>query len=275
VAVTASFFVLRETYHPILLERKAKRLREETGNQLYQSRLKQAGTTAEIFVQAIARPSKMFIFSPLVMSMCIYIAVIYGLLYILFTTFTFVYRDVYSFNSIGAGLSFIPGGIGNFIGVAIVGPLSDRLIRKQMAQGLEPQPEQRIHVFITLPSALAIPIGLVVYGWTADKGVHWIAPMIGVAILGFGMMGIFMSVQTYLIDSYTAHAASVTAANAVLRSILGALLPLCGLQLYEAIGLGWGNTLLAFIALFFAPVPWIFFRYGKRIRTSTKLRKEF
>lgn len=91
-------------------------------------------------------------------------------------------------------------------------------------------------------------------------------PEIGTGIVSFGMLTILICIQTYLVDAYTRHAANVTAANAILRSLLGALLPLCGLKLYDAIGLGWGNSLLAFIALSMAPLPVIFELFGARLR---------
>lgn len=76
-----------------------------------------------------------------------------------------------------------------------------------------------------------------------------------------------MTVQTYLVDSFTVYAASAIAANSVLRSILAALLPLAGLSMYENLGYGWGNSLLAFVALILSPVPVLFRVYGERIRT--------
>lgn len=50
-----------------------------------------------------------------------------------------------------------------------------------------------------------------------------------------------MTINTYLVDAFTIHAASAMAANTVLRSIFGAVLPLCGLKMYAKLGLGWGN----------------------------------
>lgn len=81
-----------------------------------------------------------------------------------------------------------------------------------------------------------------------------------------------MPIQTYLIDAYTIHAASAIAANAVLRSLVGAVLPLAGQSMYKALGLGWGNSLLAFIALAMCPIPVIFYKYGERIRTNPKFQ---
>jgi hypothetical protein len=81
-----------------------------------------------------------------------------------------------------------------------------------------------------------------------------------------------MPTLTYLVDAYTEHAASVTAACTVLRSVLGALLPLAGPKMYAALGLGWGNSLLAFLALALMPIPVVFWVCGERIRTARVVR---
>ena len=237
--------------------------------------MKKEGTPRQVFFTAIVRPARMFCRSMVVMTLCIYVAMLYGFLYILFTTFTFVYHDIYGFGATGAGLSFIGGGVGNIVGLAYVGFLSDKVIQRQKDQGREPRPEDRLNLILTVPSSLTLPLGLVMYGWTSEKHLHWILPMIGTGIMGFGSIGILMSVQTYLVDAYTLHAASVTAASAVLRSLLGALLPLCGLQLYDQLGLGWGNTLLGLLCLVLAPVPWVLHSFGEKMRRSSRFRQEF
>ena len=75
-----------------------------------------------------------------------------------------------------------------------------------------------------------------------------------------------MSAQNYQIDSYPAYASSGTAAITLFRSLLGALLPLGGLELYNALGLGWGNSVLAFISLAFMPLLICLYYFGERIR---------
>jgi hypothetical protein len=77
-----------------------------------------------------------------------------------------------------------------------------------------------------------------------------------------------MPASTYLVDAYTVYAASVSAASTVFRSLLGALLPLAGNSMYNAMGVGWGTSLLGFIAVAFIPVPLIFWKFGQRIRES-------
>ena len=63
-----------------------------------------------------------------------------------------------------------------------------------------------------------------------------------------------MAMQTYLIDAFTRYAASAVAANTVLRSLFGGLLPLSGLRLYNALGFGWGNSLLGFVGIVLIPI---------------------
>ncbi|RDW87742.1 hypothetical protein BP5796_03436 [Coleophoma crateriformis] len=270
-----AFLVMRETYAPVILGRKAARLRKSTGNPAYHSRLSSDLTTKQLFAHSIMRPVKMFCFSPIVAAMCIYIAVMYGLLYILFTTFTFVFEGVYGFSTSSAGLAFIGSGIGTFCGLAFVAGFSDRTLKRRAAKGKTITPEDRLPFLITVPAALSLPIGLFMYGWGVEYRVHWILAQIGTTFIGFGMIAILMCIQTYLVDAYTLHAASVTAANAVLRSLLGALLPLGGLKLYDSLGYGWGNSLLAFIALALAPTPWLFGMFGERIRTNPKFQVSF
>ena len=77
-----------------------------------------------------------------------------------------------------------------------------------------------------------------------------------------------MPSSTYLVDAYPVYAASATAASTVFRSLLGALLPLAGSKMYNALGVGWGTSLLGFIAIAFIPLPFVFLKFGERIRHS-------
>jgi len=258
--------LLGETYAPVILERKAAKLRKETGNSAYRSRLTSDLPVKQVFLLSIVRPTKMLLFSPIVASTCWYVAISYGILYLLFTTFTYVFSEQYHFSVGNTGLTFIPLGIGMILALGIMGTATDRIIRGKQARGERVLPEDRIPMVIVVPAALCLPAGLFLYGWTTQYKIHWIVPMIGMCIVGFGLLIIFMAMQTYLVDAFTRYAASAIAANTVLRSLLGGLLPLCGLKMYDKLGLGWGNSLLGFLALALVPIPALFAIYGERIR---------
>lgn len=266
------FIVLRETYAPILLARKAARLRGETGNAKYQSTLDQDGNTQDLLKRSIVRPLRLLLFYPIVTLMCLYIAILYGTIYLFYATFAFVFQDVYSFSTSSSGLVFIACGIGTLVGLGYLALVSDSNLKKQERSRGTMTPEDRLPYTITCPGAVTYSIGIFLYGWGVEHRAHWIVPQIGTALTGFGYILIFTAIQTYLIDAFEAYSASVTAANAVLRGLAGALLPLSGLELYKALGWDWGNYLLALVALAFAPSLWVFAVYGARIRQSKRAR---
>jgi hypothetical protein len=117
-----------------------------------------------------------------------------------------------------------------------------------------------------------LPVGLLIYGWSAHFQTHYMVPLIGTGIIGFGLLMTFMPANTYLIDVFTTHAASAMAANTVLRSLMAALVPLSSRKMYAALGLGWGNSLLAFVSLALVPIPFLFIRYGEGIRRRSTVR---
>lgn len=261
--------ILRESYTPVILEKKARRLRKETGNDALRSKLDRGLTPGKAFSMAIVRPVKLLFLSPIVLILSTLMAVVYGYLYLLFSTITIVFEFQYGFSQGTVGLSYIGIGVGMFIGLAIFGTLSDRILKAKAGSG-EMKPEYRLPVMF--PGAVAIPIGLFLYGWTAQYGVHWIAPIIGTGFVGLGLIGTFMPITTYLVDAFTIYAASALAANTIWRSLVGAILPLAGLPMYAKLGLGWGNSLLGFISLALLPVPILLTRYGERIRTNPKFQ---
>ncbi|GKT87573.1 major facilitator superfamily protein [Colletotrichum tofieldiae] len=256
----------RWVYWLVTIVRKAERLRKETGNQNLRSKLQTEAKMSDTFKHAIVRPLKLLFLTPIVTLMALYVAITYGILYLLITTFSFVYKDQYGFDEGTIGLTFLPAGIGMMIGVVTFGALTDFIVIKNKAKGLAHRPEARLTPVLTMPCGAVLPIGLFIYGWTAEKGVHFIVPMLGVVIFSTGLMG----VMNYLLDTYPRYAASVTAALAVLRSLAGALLPLGGLEMYNALGLGWGNSLLGFISVGLIPIPLVFFLFGERIRSKFK-----
>ena len=76
----------------------------------------------------------------------------------------------------------------------------------------------------------------------------------------------------YLVDAYTDFAANATAGNLIIGSIVSAVLHLAAEPLYGSVGYGWGNSIFAFIALAFLPVPFLLVRYGKFLRTHPRFQ---
>ena len=148
----------------------------------------------------------------------------------------------------------------------------DWYLKKKTKLGVM-RPEDRLPIMVI--GGMLIPAGFFIYGWTAQLHVHWIVPIMATAVLGFGLVATTIPVSSYIVDAFGIHVASATAASNTLKYLAGAVLPLAGPPMYVRLGLGWGNSILGFIALAFVPVPLLLMRYGGRIRNSSHFRVKF
>ncbi|KAF2198167.1 MFS general substrate transporter [Delitschia confertaspora ATCC 74209] len=261
--------LMKETSAPVILARKTKRLIKETGNTKLRSKLDNGLSPRDLFLFSIIRPTKMLTRSLICFLISLYISIIYAYLYILFTTFTAVFTTRYHFSSGAAGLSFLGLGLGSVLGQFVFTHFGNRTVRKHMEKG-DFRPEHRL--WIMAFGGLALPVGLFWYGWAVEGDAHWIVGIVGTGFVGFGMMMSFMPASTYLVDVFTVYAASAMAANTVMRSLFAALIPLSSQKMYAALGYGWGNSLLGFVSLLLIPIPFLFIRYGERIRKRNTVK---
>jgi hypothetical protein len=111
-----------------------------------------------------------------------------------------------------------------------------RYANVEKQQNGEASPEARLP--LAMIGAVSLPIGMFWFAWTNYPSIHWIVCIIASAPFGFVMVLVFLSAVNYLIDSYTIYAASVLAANSVLRSLFGAAFPLIRTKSTP----GWAST---------------------------------
>src|SRR4051794_39775380 len=105
-------FLLRETYAPILLEGKTRRLRKETGNPQLKSRLDPGVPRREVIFTALIRPPKLLLTSFVVTIIALDVAVVYGYQYLVFTTLAYIFQDKYHLSTGISGLIYLGNGIG-------------------------------------------------------------------------------------------------------------------------------------------------------------------
>ncbi|KAH1712297.1 hypothetical protein KXX60_006457 [Aspergillus fumigatus] len=258
----------RETCAPVLIRWKTAKLAKELGRTDLHSAYEPDGqgvSVASTLKLGLMRPLQLFFKSPIVFLLSIYMSLTYGLLYLFFTTIPSVFQKQYGFSTGLSGLAYLGIGIGFFVGLALIAFTNDRILMKLTAKnGGKSEPEMRLPTMIFFSCFL--PVSFFWYGWSAAKKAHWIVPIIGMCPFGISLMGLFMPIQTYVIDCYPAYAASANAILTATRSLVGALVPLAGPSMFNSLGLGWGNSLLGFLALAFVPIPILFTRYGKAIR---------
>ncbi|RDW59035.1 hypothetical protein BP5796_11959 [Coleophoma crateriformis] len=263
-------FLLQETYPPVLLDHKKKSLIKETGNlELYTEFDHPNRTIWKTLRISLTRPFILLGTQAIMQVLAVYVAYLFGLMYLVLSTFPKLWETRYN-EPVGiAGLNYISLGLGFFLGTQICAPLQDRIFRvlKTRNNGVG-KPEFRVPLMV--PASFMVPIGLFWYGWAAQAHTHWIVPNIGTTISAAGIYLGFLCIQTYLVDSYPRYAASAIGAATVLRSLAGFGLPLFAPYMYKALDYGWGNTLLGFVAIALGwPAPVLLWKYGESLRNRS------
>jgi len=192
--------VMRETSAKKLLERKAADLRKTTGNANFQSKLTNKLTPQKVLVGALVRPTALLVRSPILLALSLYAALVFGVIYLLFTTFDDVFRGNYGFSSSISGLVYLGLGIALVLGVFLFGYLNPRIQANRLkADGVDvPRPEYRLILMIFISPLIAV--GLIIYGWSAQYKVHWIVPIIGTFFIGTGAYFVLVSSCAMVFD---------------------------------------------------------------------------
>ncbi|QRV75562.1 major facilitator superfamily transporter [Ceratobasidium sp. AG-Ba] len=260
-----------ETFAPVLLRRRARNLHAESeGKVNYISKFEKGNkkTFGEIMKINLSRPFVLLFKEPIVLLFSIYAALIYGTLYGLFAAFPVVFQSGRHFTPGEGGLAFLGIGLGIVIATCLT-PISNKFYYRAIEKGNGVAPPEARLVMCCV-GAVLLPVSMTWFAWTTYPSIHYMVPIIAGIPFGAGLMFVFTSIISYLIDSYTLYAASVLAANAVLRSVMGAAFPLFTPKMYASLGDQWACMVFAFLALACTPIPFLFYRYGPAIRARSK-----
>lgn len=260
---------LKETYPPAILVTKAEYLRRRTKNWAIHAKQEEVEIDLkELVTKNVSRPIRMLFEEPILLLIGFYITFAYTLLYISITAFPEVYEGVHHWRPGVASLPFIGMMIGISLAAAGSIAVNPIWVRKFHANGNRVVPEWRLP--FSAVSGVVFAIGLFWFGWTGNyRSVHWIVPTIGGSFIGFGIVGLFIGLISYIMDAYLMFAASALGGNTVLRSIVAGSAPLYDRQLFNNLGIEWGMTLLGCLAVILIPVPILFIKYGARLREKS------
>ncbi|KAI0015375.1 MFS general substrate transporter [Xylariomycetidae sp. FL0641] len=262
-------FTVPETYAPTLLARRAARLRRETGNADYVTEQElDRRPLAERMRVFLVRPFQLLFSEWIVFLISVYMSVLYGLLYMFFVAYPIVFQKGKGYSASITGLMFIPLAVG-VVASAVCAPLVNNHYRKLIAPyaGLPP-PELRL--IPMMASCWFIPLGLIIFAWTSYQRLTWVGPCLAGFPVGFGFIFLYNSANNYLVDAYQHQAASALAAKTFIRSFWGAAVVLFTNQMYDRLGYQWASTVIAAISLLCCGIPFLFWKYGERIRRRSK-----
>ncbi|KAK7189980.1 major facilitator superfamily transporter [Paraphaeosphaeria sporulosa] len=261
---------LPETHAQTLLSRKAATLRKDTGKPFYAEKDISGMTIAARLKITTLRPTVMLCTQPVIQLAACLMGYQFGLLYIIHSTFASMWIDQYGQSHTASGLHYFAIVTGCLTALLIQWWAMDAIwARLKASNGGVARPENRVPLMI--PGTLLLPIGLLMYGWAAEKRAHWAVVDVGVGVLGCGYILSTTAVQSYIVEAYLDYTASGAAASQLPRNVFAFCFPVFAPSLYNSLGYGLGNTTLAAIATVLGvPVPYILWRFGECLRRRGK-----
>ncbi|CAP93140.1 Pc16g04700 [Penicillium rubens Wisconsin 54-1255] len=253
-----------ESYPPVLLVYKARRLRFESGNWALHARHEEWDVTLkEIGNKYLVRPFQLLA-TPICFLVALYASFVYGILYLSLAAFPIVFQELRGWNQVVGALPFLAYLVGILIGGGINLANQKFYIKRFKANNNRPVPEARLPPMMI--GSVLFASGMFVFGWTSPKHIHWICPNIGAVMMGLGFFTIFQAALNYLIDTFQKYSASAIAANTFLRSMFAGCFPLFTAAMFHNLGVPWAASVLGFISVALIPIPYLFYKFGKRIR---------
>lgn len=199
---------------------------------------------------------------------------IYGILYLCFIAYPIIFTQHRGWSPSLTGLSFLGIGLGTLLSIFLE-PLWRKMINSSPKRDpLNPsRPAPEATALIMCVGAVLTPIGQLVFSWTSlPASIHpSISLLFGSVPFGMGNTLSFIYGSNYLAGAYGIYAASALAGNAVMRSVFGAALPLAGPAMYQAMSPQWAGTFLGGLEVMLVPIPFLFYKWGERIRGKSRV----
>ncbi|KAL7943388.1 major facilitator superfamily domain-containing protein [Trichoderma barbatum] len=264
------FFGLPETYAPILLQRRQKL------DPTFKNKPKDTGGWRKFVRVYLVRPFVLLGTEPILVLMTLYQAFVYGILYIVFSSYPIIFREQRHWKLGLSSLPFLGMMVGVFMGSAITVArivMAQQASLEKMAEDpftIPPTlaPERRLPVMMA--GSVLLPIGLFIFGWTSAPNIPLVGMIIASLFVGAGLLCVFVTAMTYILDVYAHVANSALGANTIVRSLFAAGFPLFASYMYKRLGVAWASSVLGFVSIAMIPIPIVFYKYGPRIRALSK-----
>ena len=266
---TIGLFVIPESFAPVILQRRAKKLRFETQNWAIHAKIDENQVDfRQILTKYLFRPFAMLFLEPILILITIYMATIYGILYLFFEAYPISFQEQRGWNDGVGALPFLGITIGVILGVIVITIVTKTRFARKLKKHGKVIPEERLPPMIL--GGVILPAGLFWFAWTSSPDITWVPQVLAGIPIGMGILIIFMQGLNYIIDVYLMYANSAIAANTLIRALSGAGFPMFATAMYNNLGVAWATSVLGFITLAMFPVPILFFIYGKKIRALSK-----
>ncbi|KAF2449867.1 MFS general substrate transporter [Karstenula rhodostoma CBS 690.94] len=275
--VIIGYFLLEETYTPSLLRHKRAAQASTTSStsplwKPWQS-MKAAQEEASL-TECLFRPFQLYTTRPIIYVITGLLALDMGVYCVMLSSLAKLWTERYHTSKFTSSLHYIAVAIGATINGQCGSWLMDRIysVLKRRNKGVG-QPEFRVPYLV--PGLVLMPAGLVWYGWAAHHVLSWAMVDFGVGIFTLGSFTTAQAVNSYQLDEFKEYSASALAATFLLQNVLGFLMPIWAPKMYEVLGYGWGNSLVALVVVVVGlPMAAVLWFWGAKIRAMGRKEDE-
>ncbi|TDZ67340.1 Citrinin biosynthesis cluster MFS transporter mrr1 [Colletotrichum trifolii] len=272
-ATLVPILLLPETYAPILLARRAAKLRKanpEVASSILAPRDEEKTDFKQLATVVLTRPLRMLLFEPIVSCTCAYLALVYSIFYMSFQAFPIIFQNLYGLSPGVSGLLYLPIGGGALLAIPIFLTWERLHLRAQTRDRKWARQEEYRRLPLACLGGPLFFVSLFWLGWSARPGTSYIAPMLAGLPFGAGFMLIFIALLNYLTDAYEIHAASANAAASTSRSLLAVVLPLATTPMFARLGIAGACSLLGGLSALMCVIPFVFIWKGEKIREGSR-----
>ncbi|KAK2865164.1 hypothetical protein FQN49_003849 [Arthroderma sp. PD_2] len=267
---------LPESRGSAILLARAKRLRYEGIKAYTAEELGHSAVWYQAISKNVQRPLYMLFTESVVFVAAIWAAFSLGTIYLFTQSVEQVYGQLYGWDAIQSGYVQAAIVIGEILGCGLCVSTNSwyyaSATRNTEVPGI-PIPEARLYASV-IGGFFGVTGGMFVYGWTSYPTVHWMAPTVGLAMVGFGTTAVVISIANYLVDAYSKYAASALGAVGLVENMAIAFLPLATTAMYTDLGFQWASSLLGFVSLALVAAPFVVLKWGEEIRSRSPFMKE-
>lgn len=258
VLVCVAYFVLKETYLPVLQHRYSRSAQSVNSS---------TASTWSRLIANLQRPFALLCTRPIVLIIGFIYGLDFGIYILLLSTYATLWITRYHESTQSSSLHYISVALGSTLASQGGGRLTDYIWRwLKTRYGGNVIPEYRVPMMV--PSVVLLPISLVWYGWCAENRVSWPAVDVAMFFFNAGSFAWSQAALAYMIDEFKDHAASASAATRFMSNMFAFGFPIFAPQMYTRLGYGWGNSLLALLVVLLGwPTPFILWKYGAYLRS--------
>ncbi|KAK2593442.1 hypothetical protein QQS21_008859 [Conoideocrella luteorostrata] len=263
---------IQESYTPVLLRRKTRARENNAPSPLG---LATCADFARRLSIGVWRPIRLLLTRPVVQLIASVLGLNFAIYTLLLGTYATIFIERYKQKQSISALHYLAIAVAFTAAAQIGGRVMDRWYRDisdKRNNGIG-KPEFRAPYLI--PGVVLHPLGLILYGWGAEKVAPWPVLDTGAVIFSLGSVIVTQMLYAYQLDEFVEHGASANASTRVLSYLLGFAFPIFAPELYNKLGYGWGNTMLGFIWMVLCfPLPLIIWLWGEKLRSIGRSDKE-